>query len=779
MKIIAKSLITLISFLVAFCFLSSTASAATIPYTITTGIPADLDKYLGATFFEKDFTLNYQSGYLVLSSNPDGSGYTQVDDAIEITVTRPDQTINKWHFSYQWGCMSVNSYWPQNITNPFSYGENKVHIRLYDECGWYSGSSPLYIVNMNAPEPTPTPTPIPTPTPVPTPTPTPAPSPFLDLPWDYVGKGLSFNEAANAINSYFDHEYPLLSSGIREPSIAVETTTTFKGEFRTRLEYSSHDGYDYGIPAKVNIGDAVLAAASGWATYHYDAATIGNAIFINHDNGYETRYFHMLGNSTIIKDNTRVWVNKGQEIGKVGATGHVIPGGDAGAHIHFMVVQDKNKDGNFDDNIPDGVTDPFGWQSKDPDPWENYTFLYYGQNKTGNKSYYLWTKKLDNLDFTLTSNGGVFKTERYSLDFPNGSTNQNLNINILSSPIIKVSNALSSIGSTIMATAKDLLGNTINQFDKLFTITVDFSAFDLSRYKTDTISLYSSQDGINWDQIPTIVDMNNKSASAQVNHFTHFALMAERADIIPPVTTAVLSGQKGQENWFRSDVEVQLNAQDNDGGLGVDYTLYKIGDEEWQQYNTPVSFTTEGHYKISFYSVDKDENIEDLKSIEFDIDKTLPEAQIQFDPNIQDLVISGNDNSGSTDVVQVEVKKNRQQIIISDKAGNSLALMGKDREHGKEAKLSLESLRYNEQPEIELGENKFHVEYSLDKDKEDVKKLKQEFEIEDKEKIELEYSSKTNITKIKIEQDDKEEQKDGIILLKLYTEKGTLKYSYY
>lgn len=71
-------------------------------------------------------------------------------------------------------------------------------------------------INYTTPEITPTPSPTPTPTSTPTPTPTPTPSvsptpaPFLDLPWNYQAKGKSFNDAAMAINSYFDHSYPLL-----------------------------------------------------------------------------------------------------------------------------------------------------------------------------------------------------------------------------------------------------------------------------------------------------------------------------------------------------------------------------------------------------------------------------------------------------------------------------------------------------------------------------------------------------------------------------------------
>lgn len=109
--------------------------------------------------------------------------------------------------------------------------------------------------------------------------------------------------------------------------------------------------------------------------------------------------------------------------------------------------------------------------------------------------------------------------------------------------------------------------------------------------------------------------------------------MAERADTIAPTTTAILDGQQGEQNWFRGDVVVNLNAQDNENGLGVDYTLYKIEGEDWEQYSTPLLFADEGHHKIEFYSVDNDENIEQIKSVEFDIDKTKPEVEIDANPS--------------------------------------------------------------------------------------------------------------------------------------------------
>ena len=624
MKLLFK-LVAGIFCILLLLLLPRSAFAVTIPHQITPGIPGHIST--GLNFFDQSFNIFYESGKVIISSNPDGTGNTQVDDALTLTVIRPDGTNSFFSHFYPNGfCSSLNFLAPTQL-NIFLPGINKVNVKLSNACGIFVGSSPIYLVNINAPDPTPTPAPSPTATPLPSSSP--IPSPFLDLPWDYEGKGLSFNEAAQAINSYFDHEYPLLSGGIPEPFPASGSIIKFDNPEQSGDFYSSHDGYDYGSPAKVKMGDHILASADGIATLgnKNKCGACGNYIFINHKNGYQTRYYHMQADNLVVKEGEEKDVKKGDVIGKVGATGNVSPPGDAGAHIHFMVVQDKNKDGNFEDNIPDGITDPFGWQSKEPDPWPTFTFSYLGKNRTGNTSFYLWKQKLNNLDATLTSNGGVFKTERYSLDFPKDSTSKDLTITLQSSPIVNIGKTLSSVGSTIIATAKDVFGNNITLFDKLFSLKIDFSSFDLSRYKEASISIYSSSDGVNWTKEETTINWHEKTASAQLDHLTHFALLAERVDTTAPTTSAKLLGDKGQNNWFRSDVQVILNADDKEG-LGLDYTMYRISGGDWEIYNNPITFSSEGHHKIEFYSADNDENLEDIKSVEFDIDKKLPETSL-------------------------------------------------------------------------------------------------------------------------------------------------------
>ncbi|MBU1000868.1 alpha/beta hydrolase [Patescibacteria group bacterium] len=136
--------------------LPQSAVAATIPYAITTGIPGQPITPGGATFLTVDFNVDYQSGQIFFSGNPDGTGNTWVDDAAIVwVVKRPDGTSASVTYRYDNGCAFISQKPPQNVTSLFKPGINQVQVKLYDICGWYIGSSPLYLVNTNAPEPQP------------------------------------------------------------------------------------------------------------------------------------------------------------------------------------------------------------------------------------------------------------------------------------------------------------------------------------------------------------------------------------------------------------------------------------------------------------------------------------------------------------------------------------------------------------------------------------------------------------------------------------------------
>lgn len=478
---------------------------------------------------------------------------------------------------------------------------------------WYANIDNFEIAFDYTTAPTPTPSPIPTLTPTPTPTPTPAgPAPFLDLPWDYQG---SFADIILNPSAWFDHHYPF-----ENVPCCTQIILRYDGEEKS-LFYRSHNGYDYGIQAGVTLGTEVLAAASGTATFKPESKSggAGNVIKIDHGNGYQTWYEHLDPNGLIINnEGQQIHVNRGKVIGRVGLTGNT-----TGAHIHLSVFKDSNNNGSFDDDYPYGVVDPLGWEGDYVDPWEIWT----DGIRTGNKSYYLWLKQIDGMSTTVAaSSGGTFSAGKYTVSLPEHSFNPiSATLDMQAEATEKIGDSIVSIIPGIAITLKNILGDFITTLDQPMGITVEFGNVDTTRYRVGTISIYSSSDGVTWTKEDTLVDYTNKTATISVNHLTHFALMAERADIIAPTTTAELTSDKGEDNWYRSDVGIHLLPQDNEGGLGIEYTVYRIGSsEDWQKYTTPLSFSDQGHYKIDFYSVDKDENIEEVKSIEFNIDKTLP-----------------------------------------------------------------------------------------------------------------------------------------------------------
>jgi hypothetical protein len=258
-------------------------------------------------------------GKVVLSSTPDGTGNISLGNGGFLTRRLVD-----WSSAQNFGIgprtNTGNCYAAQNIPPlelPIQYFNSQntnynVSATFQGYCqGILWQVSTLYLVYF-PPEPTNTPTRTPTPTITPSPTPTTVP-PFLDLPWDYTSDDLTFSEAALRMTSYFDHEYPFISTSMYSPDYIVR----YKGD-KVDKPYSSHDGYDYANASKVSYGDDQLAAAAGTASYHYDQWS-GHAIFIDHGNGFQTRYYHMQPDGLVTNTSgNSVAVRAGQKIGSKG-----------------------------------------------------------------------------------------------------------------------------------------------------------------------------------------------------------------------------------------------------------------------------------------------------------------------------------------------------------------------------------------------------------------------------------------------------------------------------
>ena len=89
----------------------------------------------------------------------------------------------------------------------------------------------------------------------------------------------------------------------------------------------------------------------------------------------------------------------------------------------------------------------------------------------------------------------------------------------------------------------------------------------------------------------------------------------------PPETTEKVTGAKGENGWYTSDVTVELQA--TDALSGVKQIMYKIGATGWQAYSEPFPVTDETVY---FYSEDNAGNAEPKHVLNVVVDKTKPET---------------------------------------------------------------------------------------------------------------------------------------------------------
>lgn len=139
----------------------------------------------------------------------------------------------------------------------------------------------------------------------------------------------------------------------------------------------------------------------------------------------------------------------------------------------------------------------------------------------------------------------------------------------------------------------------------------------------------------------------------------------ESQDLTPPETEAVVSGVEGQNGWYKSDVEVSLNAIDDNSGVFV--RRYSLdGGASFQDYVGPFVINQEGDTSVQYYSVDNAGNNEEVKSLELKIDKTPPEISAQFSLDAKDFIFEATDNLDPNHYVSCT----STTCEASDEAGN-------------------------------------------------------------------------------------------------------------
>ncbi|OGC50756.1 hypothetical protein A2716_01840 [candidate division WWE3 bacterium RIFCSPHIGHO2_01_FULL_40_23] len=438
-------------------------------------------------------------------------------------------------------------------------------------------------------------------------------TPFLELPWFTS----NFKLDAQNISSFFDHRYPFLGYPYKSEEYAYkDTTMNFMGIEKAPpyLWYSSHNGIDFPLP----YGTKVLASADGYASYSYGSGT-GNMIRIDHGNGFETWNMHLQDKELIVsKPGEKVFVKKLDKIGLVGMTGNT-----SGPHIHFSVLRDVNGDNEFND-FPDGMVDPYGWEGSFNDPWKNYTWEDSKGTHHGSESFYLWTINLDGTSSVINRFPATLEFGNKTLAFSKGSTEKSGTIEAKDFPIggMTEGDYKLLIGSSFKINAYSVSGEGIKDFDNDYTITIDFSGLNTSNANLSSLSLLRlNEEDQKFTPVSSAVDLNAKKLTAQTNTTGSFAVFGLPLDTTPPQTLAEKSGD-GENGVFKSDVLVTLTANDGGDGTGVDSIFFSLdGGGNWENYVEPLVFDENGTYTLSYKTLDKAGNLEEVKSIEFVIQK--------------------------------------------------------------------------------------------------------------------------------------------------------------
>ncbi len=433
---------------------------------------------------------------------------------------------------------------------------------------------------------------------------------FLDKLWER-GK---MSEQTDSITSYFDHSYPLLAYPYKsEPAKETDTTLNFWGdkEKTPKLYYSSHDGVDFGL----KYGTPILAPASGFALYSYTGGG-GNTIKIDHLNGYQTQYLHLQKNDLFATSNDKEpkWIDKGQQIGLVGLTGNT-----TGPHLHFGVRYDKNLNGDFTDDVPDGRVDPYAWQDeRSEDPWEVYSWIDAVGNHLGTASYYLWDDFLEVNSAYIDDEGGSVSLERATITVPQNALDKQITLKAHKSTQSNVDFADSALkyiqGTTTRFTAYDNFGEAVTSFIDLVDLSFDLSQADLARIIPTSLKIlyFNSQTQL-WEEIASLWDESTKIITGSIDHLSEFAVFGEKFDPNPPSTTMTVSG--GQDGlWYADHPFIHLSATDGEDGSGVAKIFFSLdGGDSWEEYLTQTQIKKEGIFAVHFRSADLAENYEPAK----------------------------------------------------------------------------------------------------------------------------------------------------------------------
>ncbi|MEI7709658.1 MAG: hypothetical protein WCI76_03005 [bacterium] len=277
------------------------------------------------------------------------------------------------------------------------------------------------------------------------------------------------------------------------------------------------------------------------------------------------------------------------------------------------------------------------------------------------------------------------------------------------------------------------------------------------------------------------LDNNGDGTTDQIMKPSSTTNTDQSKDLISPITTSTISGTLGQTSFYRSNVSIKLLASDpvilgqETQTSGILKTVYKLdNDSGYTEYLNPVAVSTEGLHILRFFSTDKAGNNETEKSVKFVIDKTPPEFVIQFSAKVGDLLFLGIDNMPTAR--SISVLDQDDVITIADQSGNITQIKLKDKDRKHKFKGEIKSLTYNNQ-QVDITKNALAFDWNFNK-QQNLSALNQHVKSKKDFHIDATYDgSKTTITG-KDQNGKINKTLNGLILLKISTDKGDLNWSF-
>jgi pectin methylesterase-like acyl-CoA thioesterase len=311
----------------------------------------------------------------------------------------------------------------------------------------------------------------------------------------------------------------------------------------------------------------------------------------------------------------------------------------------------------------------------------------------------------------------------------------------------------------VSRTPANLNGWNNTDVESSFTATDALSGFESGATATGTFTF--TQEGADQSHTFTVTDLAGNSATATVS--------AVNIDKTSPIIEAVPNPAPNANGWNNTNVTVSFNASDALSGIFSS--------------SSPVTVASEGAGQVVTGSATDRAGNSATVNISINIDKTAPEALVQFDPVTKGLLVFGRDSLSGVppaavppiSVTPASGNTEQRTYQVIDRAGNTLTLVLDVEAEGHKIEAEIVSLQYNSGPILSAPDNKLKYEWQTEQNGA-FKKLKQNLKIDGSadQEVDAEFKPNQNQTVIKTKHPNQTTVESGLVLLRFASAQGQL-----